>query len=122
MLVHPPDQDNPHMPTTALLNIDRTMSIHQLGAFTTLSIALRVLHTGKPDSLASMFTPTLNRRTGVTQYQLPKFTLNVALEGFHNQATRLLNMIPGDIRLEANKITRKRLLKSWVLETIVQQV
>ena len=106
------------VPTARVLHEANLLSVHQQAALSILTLALRVLHTGKPGYLATrLIQHETKGRTGKT-LKVPKLRLNLSHEGFINQATRLINKLPMDIVHEPSVKKRKRLLKDWVSSNI----
>ena len=86
--------------------------------YTTITLALRIIRTGRPEPLAEMFVAKAVPCTAKDAIEVPRCSLNISLEGFHNQATRLLNTLPGDLKEEQNKLRLKRNLKQWIMDNI----
>ena len=114
-------QDQP-IPTTELLDEVRWLSVHQLAAHTTLALTVRIVQSGKPTYLAEKLVPATNSRTQQNSLVVPRCRLNVTFEGYVNQATRLYNLLPADIRCEPSKATLKKKLKLWTRDNIITKV
>ena len=106
-------------PTSLILQEANLLSVHQLAALSILTLAIRVLHTGKPTYLADRFKSYESRGRSQQLLQVPKLRLSLSHEGFINQAIRLINKLPLIIINEPSNNKRKRLLKDWVKNNIM---
>ena len=113
-----PQQPDPMMPTREILRMVDWLSVHQLASYHILLLVLRVVTTGKPKYLAAGIMTAPSSRTQQSKLVVPRCRLNIALEGFFNQGTRLYNKLPEDITQETSKPILKRKLKTWVMANI----
>ena len=122
LLTLPPSPNQHYVPTLDLLAETGDMSIHQMIAYTTLALSMRINQSGRPPDLATIFSPTSNTRTRSTLITIPRFKLNISLESYLNQAPRLMNLLPDHITpdLPANRL--KSSLKQWVKSNIRSKV
>ena len=106
-------------PTSLILQQANLLSVHQLAALSIITLALRILRTGRPKYLADR--PIVHDSRGRSSQLLvvPSLRLSQSHEGFVNQATRLVNQLPLDIKTEPSVARQKRLLKSWVSSNIL---
>ena len=94
------------------------MSVHQLIAYTTLALSLRITRSGMPTNLANLFTSTGHSRTRTKLLAPPRHKLNLSLESFPNQSVRLYNEMPDHLKIDAPFNQLKRQLIKWVLDHI----
>ena len=114
ILINPPTHTPDHRSTSSILDEVGWPSVNQLIALTTLTILLRTLQTGRPRDLAREVIFLNNTRTRQTSLKIPRVRLNISLESYHNQATRLYNELPEELkRLDGTK-RQKNLLIKWV--------
>ena len=106
-------------PTSLVLQHAHLHSVHQLSALAILTLALRIMRTGKPCYLADRLTLSGARGRSSQLLLIPRFRLNFSHEGFINQATRLMNKLPPEIVNETTLHKQRRLLKVWVSENIL---
>ena len=107
-------------PTSHILQQANLLSVHQLAALSILTLALRILRTGKPTYLAERLKSHESR--GRTQQLLlvPNLRLNLSHEGFINQAARLVNKLP--LHITSASVSRQKLmLKAWVSSNVLSK-
>ena len=121
LLLLPPDPTVSNIPTYDLLAQHKWLSVHQLIAFSTLSLAVRIIQTGKPGYLAALMSPAPDSRTRQNTLHVPTFRLSASLEGFINQACRLYNMLSEKLKCERDKERLKSNLKSWISSNITSK-
>ena len=107
-----------HTPTSHVLQQANLLSVHQLAALSILTLALRIIRTGKPKYLADRLIVHDSRGRSSSLLVVPNLRLNQSHEGFINQATRLVNQLPLDIKAEPSVARQKKLLKAWVHSSI----
>ena len=110
------------IPTTDLLEEVGWLSVHQLAAHTTLALTTRIVQSGKPTYLANKLVPATNSRTKNNSLVVPRCQLNVNLEGFVNQATRIYNQLPLDIKFKSPKAPLKKKFKLWTKDKMMSKV
>ena len=113
---------NTDLPTVDLLRITGSLSVHQMAAMHIIRLGLRILRFQKPKYLYNMMikNPRLGRQSDFLI--VPVCRLNITHEGFINQAVRLLNKLPEDIRSDQNLVRQKKSVKEWVLINIKVKV
>ena len=107
------------MPTKELLELSGDLSVHQLGALSTVNLTKKILLTQKPLYLAQRLQATQDRRTraGGTLAQ-ENLSLGLAKEGFIHRGTKLFNLLPETMKQEENMEHFKDTVKVWIKETI----
>ena len=105
-------------PTSLVLQHVNILSVHQQSALAIISLALRILRTGKPQYLADRLVLCETRGRSNQLLQVPNLRLNLSHEGFTNQAARLVNMLPPEI-IEASMPRQKKLVRAWVSSNIL---
>ena len=102
--------------TTDLMTRTNVLSVHQLGAYTSILLMKKILESQRPYQLAkklSSFVVNSNTRTG-SYFRVPNLSLSISREGFMYKTMKLYNMLPTFIREETNLRAFKREVKSWV--------
>ena len=122
LLLRPPEPNTPIISTVDLLSDIKWLSVHQMGAYTIITQTLKIMKTGKPEYFSSRLTRAATTRSSKGNLTVPSLRLNVSLEGFVNQATRLYNQLPEYIKDEENMERQKVFLKEWVLLNISTKV
>ena len=117
-LLFPDQQLNWEVRTATLLRKANMMSVHQLIAANTIRIALNAMQFHKPKFIRDILTTKTTRGRNRDRVLIPRSRLNIATEGFHNQAARLINLLPDNILEERLPIKKKRLIKEWVTSNI----
>ena len=104
-----------YLSTAELLKLSGDLSVHQLGAVSTICLMKRVLMSGKPSYLAELIQNTISRgtRSGNTIKQY-KIRLEVVKEGFLYRGIQLFNRISDDLKMEDSMVKFKRNVKKWV--------
>ena len=112
-------QGKVNMSTVELLNLSGDLSVHQLGALSTIKMTKKIMMTQKPTYLAQRLQTPLDRgtRSGETLAQ-EKTRLGLAREGFVYRGTKLYNLLPHSMKQESIMISFKRQAKIWVKENI----
>ena len=112
-------QGRMNMPTKELLELSGDLSVHQLGALSTVNLTKKILLTQKPLYLAQRLQATQERRTraGATLAQ-ENLSLGLAKEGFIHRGTKLFNLLPDTMKQEENMEHFKATVKVWIKETI----
>lgn len=108
---------SPHLqnqPTIDLLNETGCLSVHQLIAYTTMALTFRIMKSGRPPNLTHIFSNTTHSRTRSSLLTPPRFKLNLSLETFMNQATRLYNEMPDHLKTDAPFEQLKGLVQEWI--------
>ena len=105
--------------TRELLEVTGDLSIHQLGAHSTLMMLKRILQSGKPEYLASKLVTHNSQDTRSGSTLLPaRASLNLSKSSFIYRAIKLYNQLPEHIR-QVDKITSfKKETKEWVKSNI----
>ena len=98
-----------------LLKRTYELSVHQLGAMSTIIMTKKILQSGKPEFIADQM---IVREAGGTRsgntMQLARSSLTLSREGFLYRGSKLFNLLPENLRNE-NKISKfKREAKAWV--------
>ena len=77
------------------------------------------MSTKKPTYLADRLIP--DERSGrITRHlRVPNLRLNTSHEGYINQASRLVNMLPSAVIDEQNPVKQKALLRQWIKCNII---
>ena len=100
-------------PTSLILQEANLLSVHQLAAQSIITLALRIMRTGRPKYLADRLKFIDSRSRSSQLLAVPNLRLSQSHEGFVNQATRLVNKLPPDI-ISASGPRQKTLLRAWV--------
>ena len=105
--------------TADLLKRNNVLSVHQLGAHSTIMLAKKIITDRKPQYLADQFqvsneTNTRNR----THLMLPKVSLSASREGFVYRAIKLVNMLPTSLWKEESMQSFKEKLREWIKSNI----
>ena len=87
------------------------MSVHQLTAANILRVAINAIKFGKPKFIHDILMKNPHRTRNKDKLLTPRCRLNLSTESFHNQAVRLINMLPKSIIDESSLMIRKRLIK-----------
>ena len=110
-------------PTTSLLKLTKTLSVHQLVAFQTLKMVNKVITTSKPAYLAKRLklreedggmVPGRSQATILPSSQ----TLSLTRGGFVSRGTQLFNNLPMNLRLQKNTNQFRLATKTWVEQNI----
>ena len=109
--------------TQHLLDLNNSLSVHQLTAFTTLVSAQKAMFSKKPDYFAHKLT--LN--SGSSQNIVPKRQINnlqvkaeltVSRGGFFYRACTLWNMLPAEMKQMMTPLNFRNKVKNWVKKYI----
>ena len=118
----PPSPQLQYRPTTDLLLETKSLSVHQLIVYTTLALTIRIIESGRPANLSSIFSHIPNHRTRSNMLVPPRLNLNTSLETFMNQAPRLFNMMPDHLKSGLPLCRLRGPLKNWVTNNIRPKV
>ena len=94
------------------------LSVHKMIDYSTLCLFLRIVQHGVPVGIYENLIKTRDTRTTKGLYKIPRFSLNISLETFMNQAIRLHNKLPESIRQLDQGIIQKNELWKWVISNI----
>ena len=96
-------QGRMNMPSKELLDLSGDLSVHQLGAMSTVNLTKKILLTQKPHYLAQRLQGTQDRgtRTGITLTQ-ENPSLGLARECNLYRGTKLFNFLSDDMKQESN--------------------
>ena len=108
-----------HHPTEEILQSVNWLSVHQLCVYSILMLTYRVLQSSKPVYLSDRLKYQPNSRTSHNNLRVPRANLNICLEGFMSQATRLYNLLPDQLKSEQCPSRFKQALKEWVMANII---
>ena len=100
--------------TATLLSKANILSVHQIVAAQLIRSALNAMNNQKPEFLNKQLVRKTNKGRNKDRVTIPRCRLNLKMESFHNQAVRLINMLPTHIVEETSLTKRKRLIKDWV--------
>ena len=107
-----------HISTKNLLDDTGWLSVHQLVAYTTLCLIIKIVQAKKPNNLSHQLSMAKPSRTSENSLQIPRCGLNISLEGFNNQANRMYNQLPDSIKLQDNRAKLKKELKIWIMANV----
>ena len=103
------------LPTSDLLLQCNQLSIHQLGAFTTVMMAKKILISGKPIYLRSRLKKQISGRTRESKALMSiNARLNTTRSSFVYRSIKLLNRLPQELRDELDLEKFKQGLKTWI--------
>ena len=101
--------------TTNLLSASGDLSVQQLTAFHTLTLVQKVIHSGKPQYLATKLRLNNNHtRQEITIERNRNCNLTLSRGAFLYRATTLFNMLPLELRMKMEPDLFKPKVKSWV--------
>ena len=104
-----------NLSTTELLSRAGELSVHQLGALSTLIMTKKIIQCGKPEYIAEQMT---SRNAGGTRMgttlDIPQKSLTLSREGFVYRGSKLYNLIPESLRKEMKISIFKREAKNWI--------
>ena len=118
ILMLPPSNGLDLRSTESVLDEVKWISIHQMIAVSTLSLFLRIIQYGIPDGICDYLIKTRDSRVASGQYKIQRYNLNMSLENFVNQAIRLHNMLPAEIRSTKQGNKQKKDIINWVKTNI----
>ena len=121
ILLSPPPSKPDLRSTRSILEETGWASVNQLIALTTITTTLRTIESGRPRVLAEELVFMKNTRTRHTSLKIPRIRLNICLETFINQATRLYNELPEDLKKLDGSKSQKNMLAKWVMNNIIQK-
>ena len=103
----------PRTSTEHLVDMSGDLSVHQLTAFFTLSTCQKIIHTGKPETLASK----LRHGTVVTRHGdniRMEANLTLSRGAFFYRAGLLFNKLPEELRADMEPSAFKPKVKQWI--------
>ena len=83
-----------------------------------LRIIIRILNTGLPANIYSLMSRSRDSRTSKGQLKSVRYTLNITGEDFIQQAIRIFNSLPYEIKSINNINTQKKEIKTWVTSNV----
>ena len=111
-------------PTETLLQVTGDLSVQQLTAFSTLTMAQRAISEQKPTYLANKLYlrsfdnyPALSTARHVNTLNIQSH-LSISRGGFFCRSSALFNQLPPDLRAPMKPIMFKKKVKMWVKENI----
>ena len=105
--------------TQELLNYHEDLSVHQLGALSTISMVKKITLSKKPSYLSSRLKKGENPATRCgSVIQLEDFKLGIQREGFVYRGGKLYNQLPLELREEQNIKQFKKKAKIWVRDNV----
>ena len=111
-------------PTETLLQVTGDLSVQQLTAFSTLTMAQRAISEQRPTYLANKLClrssnnyPALSARRKENTLSIQSH-LSISRGGFFCRASALYNQLPPDLRAPMKPIIFKKRVKKWVKENI----
>ena len=108
-----------NMPTQELLELSQDLSIHQLGALRTVTLAKKIMLDQKPAYLAERLRLSQGRSTrSGTTVVADKSDLGLVREGFIHRGTKLFNLMPETLKNEKDMNLFKKNVKRWTMDTI----
>ena len=113
-----------YTPTQVLLSQCGWLSVHQLSVYHSVVLVYKVLSSGQPLYLNSMFNQNYSRRTRQADMQLirPSQTRapshELALDSFRWRALQEFNSLPLHIRSTSSLAKFKKLVKVWIMEQV----
>ena len=93
-------------------------TVHQMGVMATLVITHKMLISGKPEYVVKRFRQTKSRHSTLTVNRQSSSRLKLTGEGFMEQAAKLWNLIPKDLKRENAVKSFKDRAKLWVKESV----
>ena len=108
-------------PTADLLQQTDSLSIHQMVAYQTAVSTYKIIKSGKPSYIAAKMNlrhTNLNTRQGVDIVQHPRYTLNIAREGFIYRGATIYNKLDECLRNETKLQRFKDGVREWVKTNI----
>ena len=113
LLLLPPTSGLDLRSTESVLCDVKWLSVHQMVAYSILSLFLRMTTSGVPRGFLDGFTVSRDSRSTKGTFKTQRHNLNISLENFMNQAIRLYNSLPPNIRSMERGKKQKNDLKSW---------
>ena len=108
-----------NMSTEELLKTSGRLSIHQLGAYHTVTMAKKIILSQKPIYLAAKLQPLPLREASLeSRINLEQFSLGISREGFVYRGAKLYNQLPLSLKLESNIKYLKKEAKEWIRKTV----
>ena len=107
-----------HRSTENVLREVGWISVHQMIALSTLTLIMRVIKYEIPEGILEELTASRDSRLAKGLYRTKRYNLNISLENFTNQAVRLYNSLPTNIRGMEYGDTLRRELRRWVLDKV----
>ena len=92
------------------------MTVNQMTAYAPLTTGKRMLITGKPSEVVARLRVTATGHHSMSVKRQTSHRLKMTSEGFLEHAVRLWNLIPQDLKAEADFKKFKWRIKPWVKE------
>ena len=106
-------------PTADLLQQTSSLSIHQMVAYQTAVTTYKIVKSGKPSYIADkMRQRNLVTRHGDCTVLQPRYSLNIAREGFVYRGAALFNKLGESLRKESKLLKFKTDVREWVKTNI----
>ena len=110
-------------PVKLLLSQCGWLSVRQLAMYHTVVLVFKVLRTGTPSYIRSMFSTEYRRMTRQALQGMIKPSRGVAKQelvskNFRFRAVHDYNILPVIIKEANNQLTFKKLAKAWIMENI----
>ena len=103
-----------HRLTESVLRDVGWISVHQMIALSTLTLFMRIIKYGTPEGILQELIVSRDSRSARGLYRTKRYNLNISLENFINQAVRLYNTLPANIRSMEYGDTLRCELRRWV--------
>ena len=108
-----------NMSTEELLKTSGRLSIHQLGAYQTVTMAKKIILSQKPIYLSAILQPLSLREASLeSRINLEQFSLGISKEGFVYRGDKLYNQSPLSLKLESNIKHFKKEAKEYIRKTV----
>ena len=108
-----------NLSTEELLNLNKDLSVHQLGALRTIVMVKKILQSQKPTYLADRLQPVENIGTRCgSAVDLGATKLGIQKEGFIYRGGKLFNQLPMELRMELNLGKFNNEVMNWVRKNI----
>ena len=109
--------------TKDLLAETKSLSVHQMIAYTTLMMVFNVMEYGKPEYLAKKLHYAKNSGheeggRGGLKLRVPDYSLDISRAGFLYRGARLFNMLPRILREEKKRGLFKTGLRKWITNNV----
>ena len=112
---------DPLTPTTDLLHMTGSLSVHQLVAYQTIIMVRSIIENKKPKYIADKLRPIQGKarlRTGTGNLNIPQYKLSLSREGFVYRGAYIYNLLDETIKKEENLGKFKDNVKGWVKRNI----
>ena len=114
LLMLPPPNGIDHRSTESVLKTVGWISVHQMIALSTLTLFMRIINYGIPEGILQELSVLRDTRSAKGLYRTQRHNLNISLENFMNQAVRLYNTLPANIKSMDYGDTLRCELRRWV--------